>query len=108
MPQSLSDEKTSPSFTLKNLVQTGAIKPVNYVQVIARVSHLESRSKLAQKWYPQVEASMLLLTLEKKANLVHYMLHAKHGHPCDERALESVLGERFAEFVRQAKSFIAS
>jgi hypothetical protein len=84
-------------------VEQGTLKPVSFVQMIVRVSHQQSETKWAQQWYPHVEPSMLLLTLENKANLVHYVLHAKHGHHNDESTLESVFGEKFAESVEQAK-----
>jgi|LakMenEpi03Aug12_release.lakeMendotaPanAssembly.Ray.scaffolds.fasta_scaffold6233215_1 hypothetical protein len=30
-------------------------------------------------WFPEVEPSMLQFSISNKADLVHYMLHAKHG-----------------------------
>lgn len=64
---------------IKGAQALGGFKPIEYVQIIARVCQLKSKKPYAKHWHPEVEPSMENFYLREPQKLVKYMLHAKHS-----------------------------
>lgn len=89
---------------MKGLQFMGHCKPVEYMQIISRVSPPKSKEIYSKVWYPLVEPRMDYFVIKEKHKLVKYVMHAKHSK-IDKKGdkLQEVLGEEFDETWALAK-----
>lgn len=60
-----------------------------------------------KQWYPDIEPSFMFFTIQNKALLVNYVLHAKHRSiNTGGDKLTYVMGDTFQEIVEAASHFI--
>jgi hypothetical protein len=85
---------------------SGKIDSLGYTQLISRVSVLGNKDSYTKLWYPDIEPSVIYVTIKHKGLLVKYLLHAKHSKV--ERTtdnLKVLMGENFLENLDYAKAF---
>jgi hypothetical protein len=72
------------------------VRPIEFLQLVTRVSHPNNNESYACKWFPQVEPSIKQIALKNKARLVNYMLYAKHSRiDLKKDKLQQSIGEDF-------------
>jgi hypothetical protein len=61
-------------------------KNIEFVQIVCRVAQLDSQAPYAKLWWPNVQASMLFMNpVMNRAQVIRYVLHARHGKPEEPR-----------------------
>jgi len=92
---------------MSTLVNQCKIKPLEYVQLIARASMPNCKEQHSKLWIPYIEPRMGNFQIKDKAKLMYYVLHSRHGNLSQQKdKLEAMLGEDFKEIVEKAKPFI--
>ena len=54
-------------------------RPIEFVQIVARICETKSQEPFSKNWYPNIEPSMENFFIKEPSKLVKYVMHAKHG-----------------------------
>ena len=98
---------------MRQLLLQNKIKALNFVQLISRCFRETPEGQedplRARMWYPDVEPSFSFNIIPDKAQLVKYVLHAKHRRiDCKTDKVVDLLGdEQFEEVLAQAQKFLS-
>ena len=93
---------------LKVKIQQEKIYPLEFVQMIARVSLSQGKEQISKAWYPDAEASMNYFMIPVRSNLIKYVLHAKHRTTVStsDKLMDQIGQEELQNLIELSNKFI--